>query len=124
MSNSPLKILVVDDEDISLMIAEHILKMAGYEVETASNGEEALAKIETTLFDLIFLDLEMPVLSGWETAPKIRELEHGGNVPVIALTGHTMAEFINKIADSPMDSYTTKPLDPEKVAAIVDEFII
>ena len=81
------KILVVDDDQMNLMRARMILTKAGYEISTTESGEAALETLESTNFDLLLLDIEMPQMSGIETLEKLRKTEFGAVLPVFFMTG-------------------------------------
>ena len=87
------RILVVEDNLDNRRILVYRLKRIGeFEIVEASNGEEALAIVQTPPApDLIFMDLKMPVMDGWEATKKIRQLEFGKQIPIIALTAQAMA---------------------------------
>lgn len=80
------RILVVDDNELNLDLVSQILKLEGYEVDTADNGETALQKVITFKPHLALLDVMMPEMNGFELCRRIRELPEVGNTPVIMLT--------------------------------------
>lgn len=101
------KILVVDDEPINRLVLEQLLLILGCETHQAENGREALAKLSTDHFDLVLLDVHMPVLGGFEVIRRLRSGDAPSNLPVVALTADTtrprsdyltagFSEYLNK----------------------------
>jgi CheY-like chemotaxis protein len=106
------RILVVEDNLDNRRILVYRLKRIGeFEIVEASNGEEALAIVETPPApDLIFMDLKMPVIDGWEATKRIRALEVGRSIPIIALTAQAMAGDEQKALAAGCDDYLAKPI--------------
>jgi CheY-like chemotaxis protein len=106
------RILVVEDNLDNRRILVYRLKRIGdFEIIEASNGEEALAIVQTAPPpDLIFMDLKMPVMDGWEATKKIRLLEFGKSIPIIALTAQAMAGDEQKALAAGCDDYLAKPI--------------
>lgn len=117
------RILVVEDDEVNLMIAEHILGKVGYEVEKVNNGEEAIEVMKTQHFDLILMDIEMPIMDGLEATPIIRGMETGKSIPIIALTAHSMPEKIEEFHRAGMDDHIIKPIDQQKLQEITDKYL-
>jgi two-component system, cell cycle response regulator DivK len=111
------KILVVEDNLDNRRILVYRLKRIGdFDIVEASNGEEALALIEKETPDLIFMDLKMPVMDGWEATRRIRLSERGRRIPIIALTAQAMAGDEQKALAAGCDDYVAKPIvDPNVV---------
>lgn len=106
------RILVVEDNLDNRRILVYRLKRIGdFEIVEASNGEEALAIVQTPpVPDLIFMDLKMPVMDGWEATKKIRQLDFGKSIPIIALTAQAMAGDEQKALAAGCDDYLAKPI--------------
>ncbi|MGH3579953.1 MAG: response regulator [Candidatus Binatia bacterium] len=106
------RILVVEDNLDNRRILVYRLKRIGeFEIVEASNGEEALVIVQTPPPpDLIFMDLKMPVMDGWEATKKIRQLEFGKTIPIIALTAQAMAGDEQKALAAGCDDYLAKPI--------------
>ena len=111
------KILVVEDNLDNRRILVYRLKRIGdFEIVEASNGLEALASVEAERPDLIFMDLKMPVMDGWEATRRIRALDVGRSIPIIALTAQAMAGDEQKALAAGCDDYVAKPIvDPDVV---------
>ena len=120
-----LKILLVEDNLINQKITLLTLKPLVHSIDTASNGKEALDRFGTTNFDLILMDIQMPVMSGLVAAEKIRALELSTNshVPIIAITANAMIGDKEKCLSAGIDDYISKPFQPaaliEKIKRII-----
>lgn len=115
------RVLVIDDDRNLRKIISTNLELAGYSVETASNGEEALAKIEINVPDLVLLDIMMPAMDGYEVAKRIRNHPNPSvaNVPIIMLTAKGESEDKLRGFDAGADDYVTKPFGPRELLARV-----
>ncbi|OGF24512.1 hypothetical protein A3H66_01135 [Candidatus Falkowbacteria bacterium RIFCSPLOWO2_02_FULL_45_21] len=113
------KILVVDDEkDLSALVSLH-MKMAGFEVLTANNGEKALDLSREEKPDLIILDLMLPKIDGWQVCEQLRQNAATKDIPVIMLTARTQIEDKLKGFEAGADDYVTKPFSPRELVARV-----
>ena len=120
------RILVVEDNlDNRRILVYRLRRMGDFEIVEASNGQEALALVETGRPDLIFMDLKMPVMDGWEATRRIRMLDDGaGRIPIIALTAQAMAGDEQKALAAGCDDYVAKPIvDPSVVKSKVDRLL-
>ncbi len=115
-----LKILLVEDNLINQKITLLTLKPLVNSIDSASNGKEALDKFGTANYDLILMDIQMPVMSGLVAAEKIRALESTTNshVPIIAITANAMIGDKEKCLSAGIDDYISKPFQP---AALIDK---
>ena len=117
-SLSGKRVLLVDDVDINLQIAEYLLKELGMKVDTAINGKEAVEKACENSYDLIMMDIHMPVMDGID-ATKILRDEKGIDVPIVALTANVMREDIDNYLSVGMNAHLPKPLQPEQMEAVL-----
>jgi two-component system cell cycle response regulator DivK len=108
------KILVVEDNlDNRRILVYRLRRIGDFDILEASNGQEALRIVESEPPDLIFMDLKMPVMDGWEATRRIRAQESGCRVPIIALTAQAMAGDEQKALAAGCDDYVAKPIvDP------------
>ena len=113
------RILVVDDDRNLRKIIQTNLELAGYDVSTAANGEEALRLLDSMQPDLVVLDVMMPLMDGYEVARRIRRHPSNTRVPIIMLTAKSEVE--DKLAgfDAGADDYITKPFGPQELLARV-----
>jgi len=109
----PLRVLLVDDQEINRLFAKRILQRAGHTVSEARDGREALQQWEREAFDLILMDVQMPIMSGIEATRIIREREQerGGHVPIIAVTARVLQEERTHIQGQGFDGYIAKPFE-------------
>lgn len=111
-AETPLRILVTDDNSINRIVASRILTKVGHQVIEAESGVDAVRIAAAGGVDLILMDVQMPGMDGMEAARQIREMERGGSrrVPILALTAQTMDGDREKCMESGMDGYVTKPI--------------
>jgi len=120
---APGRILLVEDEEVNREIGCEILRSAGLRVDTASNGEEAVERFQEGGFDLILMDLQMPVLDGIEATRRIRALPDGGKIPIIALTANAFLEDKNRCLEAGMNDFLAKPVDPTTIYATLSRYL-
>ncbi|HEX2694352.1 MAG TPA: response regulator, partial [Acidobacteriota bacterium] len=122
---TPLRILLAEDNPINQKVAVHILEKRGHRVRTAGNGNEVLDALDAEEFDVILMDVQMPVLDGFEATARIREREKRTrrHVPVIALTAHALKEDRKRCLAAGMDDYVSKPLKPEELFRTLDRVV-
>jgi CheY-like chemotaxis protein len=120
-----IKILLVEDNLINQKITHLTMKPLVHSIDTASNGKEALDKFGTNSYDLILMDIQMPVMSGLVAAEKIRALESSTNthVPIIAITANAMLGDKEKCISSGIDDYISKPFQPSALIDKIKKFI-
>ena len=104
------KVIVVDDEPDSLIVATYILKFYGADVTTAENGREGFELAKQILPRFIFSDISMPEVDGWEMLKLLQEFPPTQPIPVIALTAHAMTGDREKAINAGFYNYLTKPL--------------
>lgn len=123
-----LSILLVEDNLLNQRIVTFSLKKYNHEVTIANNGVEAIEKFRENKYDVILMDIMMPVMDGLEATVKIREIEKEGNfesrTPIIALTANTMDNDRDKCISYGMDEFMAKPFDIEKLKSIFSELNI
>jgi len=118
--NSPLSILVVDDDELNQRMMRLILKREGHLVESAINGAEALEAVKSQPFDMILMDLQMPVMDGMEASRRIRQLENGkGRTFIVALTASYLPEKGRELYEAGIDNYMAKPFEVEHLRNIL-----
>ena len=134
--SNEIQILLVEDYPTNQMVAMGHLHSAGYQVDLAENGQQALEAFNRKQYDLILMDIQMPVMDGYEVTKAIRDLENELNnsgdkktsdkrerTPIIAMTAHAIKGYKEKCIKSGMDDFVTKPLRRKTFLSIVDKWI-
>ncbi|MBI2772753.1 MAG: response regulator [Burkholderiales bacterium] len=117
------RILLVEDNDINQQVARELLEDAGLVVEVADNGQVALDMLAGADYDLVFMDMQMPVMDGVTATCEIRKLPRLSNMPVVAMTANAMAQDRKRCMDCGMNDFLVKPIDPEDMWAILLRWI-
>jgi CheY-like chemotaxis protein len=104
------RILIVEDNPMNRTLIVKILQKRGFETDTAENGKIAVFKVRNQKYDIVLMDLQMPEVDGYEATRQIRGLQnHKSNIPIIAMTAHTMAGEMEKCFEIGMDDFIPKP---------------
>jgi two-component system sensor histidine kinase/response regulator len=121
--DSSLKVLLAEDNAVNRLLAVRLLEKRGHKVTVAGNGLEALAALKKESFDVIFMDVQMPEMDGYEATAAIREAENnsGRHQQVVALTAHAMKGDREKCLAAGMDGYLSKPIRPHELDEILEE---
>jgi signal transduction histidine kinase/ActR/RegA family two-component response regulator len=116
-------VLVAEDNSVNRTIIKAFLAKFGCSVETVDNGIEAIERWQSSPYDLIFMDCQMPELDGYEATQKIRSLESSkARIPIIAMTAHAMAGDRELCLEAGMDDYISKPIELATLAAILERW--
>jgi CheY-like chemotaxis protein len=114
------KILVVDDDELNQRMMKVLLTREGYQVDLASNGLEALDAVKFQHYDVVFMDLQMPVMDGIEASRRIREWENGGrHTFIVALTASYLPEEGHILFEAGIDNYISKPFELEHIQRLL-----
>jgi CheY-like chemotaxis protein len=121
-SRRPLRILLAEDHPINQRLARRLLEGWGHTVTLAVTGKEAIALWEQKIFDLVLMDVQMPEMCGIDATRALREREKctGGHVPIVALTAHAILGDRERCLEAGMDDYLAKPIDPERLFALLE----
>jgi PAS domain S-box-containing protein len=106
-------ILLVEDNEINQQVASEILEQAGFFVDIANHGQEALDRLETAAYDCVLMDVQMPVMDGFTATGKIREQERFADLPVLAMTANATVEDRDKSLAAGMNEHIAKPINPQ-----------
>lgn len=124
---SDKRVLIVEDNDLNREIAVEIVGMTGVRIDTAENGKEAVDKIEKfpeDWYNLVFMDIQMPVMNGYETTAVIRTLSgKRGSIPIVAMTANAFAEDVQMAKNTGMNEHIAKPLDFNRLNMILREYL-
>lgn len=116
-----LKFLIVEDNKINQLVIGNKLKSFGHEVHYADNGKIGVELFDQIDFDVILMDLMMPIMDGFEATRIIRASQKGKKIPIIAVTADTLESDRIKCFELGMNGYTNKPLDINKINSVLDE---
>jgi len=117
------QILVVEDQEDNRQILRDLLSNAGYEMTEAVDGQEALAEVAKQRPDLIIMDIQLPVMDGYEATRRIRTSPDLKSVPIIAVTSYALAGDESKALAAGCDAYVTKPFSPRQLLAKIREYL-
>jgi CheY-like chemotaxis protein len=122
---SAYHILLVEDNEVNQHLALELLKDTGVKVTVASNGREAVTAVtdESTRFDLLLMDIQMPVMDGYQATRLIRGDDRFRSLPIIAMTAHALREEQQKIFSCGMDAHITKPIDACTMLQVIGSFL-
>ncbi len=121
------EILIAEDNKANQMVMSILFNKAGIKFDLANNGEEAVELFKKKRYDVVLMDVSMPVMDGLEATRKIREYEKENNLghtPIIALTAHAMRGEREKILDAGMDEYITKPVEKKKLFSTIENLLL
>lgn len=126
-----LHILAAEDNEINAEILVELLKMEGITCDLAANGQDAVERFEeeaknATHYDLILMDVQMPVMDGYEATRRIRKSEknpRGASIPILAMTANAFGEDIQNALDAGMNAHLAKPLDMRKLCDIIEDIL-
>jgi len=112
MSRRPLRVLLAEDNAINQKVVSGMLASGGHQVIAVDNGEQAVAAVTRQVFDVVLMDIQMPVMNGFEATAAIREAERatGGHLPIVAMTAHAMTGDRERCLAAGMDGYVAKPI--------------
>ena len=120
------QILLVEDNLTNRIVALSIFKKLGYVVDVAENGLEAIDALKQKIYNLVFMDCQMPKMDGYDTTKNIRkstDLASSPNIPIVAMTAYAMKEDRDKCLNAGMNDYISKPVNPEKVSRVINKWL-
>jgi signal transduction histidine kinase/ActR/RegA family two-component response regulator len=119
------RILLAEDDEINQEVTLEILRNdAGLQVDLASNGAEAVAMAEKSAYDLILMDMQMPVMDGLHATRAIRRIQGHEQTPILAMTANAFADDRKNCLEAGMDDFITKPIEPEKMFVILINWLL
>jgi CheY-like chemotaxis protein len=115
--------LLAEDGLINQEVAVGLLEMRGHQVEVVNHGREAVEATARGGFDVVLMDVEMPVMDGLAATAAIREREEesGGRIPIVAMTAHAIKGFREECLRAGMDDYVSKPIQPEELFRVLED---
>ncbi len=118
------RVLLVEDNEINRRVALGLLRSRGHQAEVAENGKEAVDRLAEQEFDVVLMDMQMPVMDGYEATAIIRAREHqtGGRIPIVAMTAEALKGDRERCLESGMDDYVSKPISPAEMYRAIERF--
>jgi len=116
------QLLLVEDNEINQQVATEMIESRGIEVTIASNGVEAIKLLGSQKFGLVLMDIEMPLLDGYQTTRQIRNTPNWSQLPIVAMTAHAMVGVKEKCAAAGMNGYLTKPVNPKQLFGCLSQW--
>jgi len=117
------RVLLAEDNEINQQVAQEMLERAGLVVGIANNGEEAVQRVKAETYDAVLMDIQMPVMGGFEATQEIRKDSRFKDLPIIAMTAHAMAGDREKSLAAGMNDHVTKPIDPDELFSTLVRWI-
>jgi PAS domain S-box-containing protein len=117
------KVLLVDDNEINQEVANEILEQAGFSVTIAINGQEAVDMVLETEFDCVLMDIQMPVMDGYDASRAIRKDNRFASLPIIAMTANAMQGDREKCINAGMNDHVAKPINPKQLFSALIQWI-
>ena len=119
-----MHILLAEDNMINAMLATQVLTRKGFTIDHVVNGELALEALEKRQYDVVLMDIQMPVMNGINTSKAIRELSGiKSRIPIIAMTAHSLVGEMQNCYSAGMNSYVTKPFKPNELCTAIIEVL-
>lgn len=124
-TQDPMRVLLAEDHPINQRLAVRLLERAGFQVTAVENGRLAVEAYRREPFDLILMDVQMPVLDGLAATAEIRalEAESGRRIPIVALTAHALVSDRQRCLAAGMDAFVTKPIDAKQLFIVIEELL-
>lgn len=121
-----VRVLLVEDNEINLQIASEVLSMAGVQIEVARDGRAAVQRFESKQpgdhIDMVLMDLQMPIMDGFEATRRLRTRFGPDELPIVAMTAHAFEEERQRCFDAGMNDHVSKPIDPDRLLAAVGKW--
>lgn len=120
-----IRILLADDTEDNRILFTHYLKNEPFEIIQAENGLEAVDKVKSEKFDIVFMDVQMPEMDGYAATSTIREWEketHHSHVPIVALTAHALSDDRQKSLKAGCDDHVTKPFKKDALLKVISRY--
>ena len=117
------RVLLVEDNEVNQAVARAMLKRFKVDVDVACNGAEAVDRLEAGTYDMVFMDLQMPVMDGLDATRRIRDLPNGRDVPIVAMTASAFAEDRERCLQAGMNGHVAKPVEMERLREALVEWL-
>ena len=118
-----LKILLTDDNMDTRLLYKMGFEMMGHEVHLAGDGREAVAAVQEHDFDVVVMDLEMPIMNGWDAIAAIRVMEKGRNLPIVILSAYFTVAYEERVQREKVDMVLSKPIMPNELGRLLEKLV-
>lgn len=118
---SSITILIAEDVESNYLFLEEVIKKTGAKIMWAINGEEAIEIYKNNKIDLILMDIQMPVMNGFEATRKIKKMNP--SIPIISQTAYAMSEDKEKSLEAGCDNYISKPIPSKKLLELISQYV-
>ena len=120
-----VRVLLVEDNLVNQKVVLAILRKKGFQIDVSNDGREALSKLETAAdpYDIVLMDVQMPVLDGLETTRIIRKNQRWDRLPIVAMTAHAMNGDRERCLQAGMNSYVSKPVQPAHLVSVIEKLL-
>jgi len=119
----PVRVLLVEDNEMNRDMLTRRLARRGFAVESATDGAEAVTRAAASLPDVVLMDLNLPVLDGYDATRQLKESPATSRIPVIALSAHAMSDDRERALSAGCDDFDTKPVDLDRLIRKIDEVL-
>ncbi len=116
-------LLLVEDNEINQLVSVEALERAGFKVTVANDGREAVDAVKNHVFDAVLMDVQMPVMDGYQATREIRAIPRFSTLPIIAMTANAMVGDRELARASGMNDYVSKPIEPDHLIAVVRKWV-
>lgn len=113
------RVLIVEDDEISRIVTERFLTGRGFEVETAIDGQKALALLGNEVYDVVLMDIELPKINGLHLARQMKKYSHTHDIPIIALSAHAASADFSHEHSQDIAAFLSKPFQPEELLDVI-----
>lgn len=122
--SAPKKVLIAEDSSVIQNLTKKILSIQNYQISSVKNGQQVLDALESEPFDIILMDINMPIMDGIECTEKIRSLEDPGksNIPIIAITGNARNLSLEEYREIGINEFLQKPLNFDELVNLVRKY--
>jgi len=116
-------VLIIEDEKLIIVSTQMVLEAAGFRVESATNGEDGIAKARSLTPDLVLLDIMMPGIDGWETLTRLKRDPAAAGIPVVIFTAREHSRGHQRSAEMGAVDYFRKPFEPDELIELVEKHV-
>ncbi|MBF4248176.1 response regulator, partial [Vibrio anguillarum] len=117
------KVLLVEDNEVNQEVAFGLLESTQLSIVLANNGQEALTKLQQEAFDLVLMDMQMPIMDGISATKEIRQHEEWKTLPIVAMTANAMSSDVEHCLNAGMNDHVAKPIDVQRLYHVLRKYL-